>query len=176
MSSHTHFRRRSPLAALAATAVALAILAPLPASTQQAMPREIEAMGNDDIQRFCTNIADAARDRRYSLQRMELETLQADIESRIAALEAKRQEYEEWLQRRDDFLAKAEGGLVDIYGRMRPDAAAERLAELRVDLAAAILMKLDARQSSTILNEMDAKIAATLTSVMASATRREDPA
>jgi flagellar motility protein MotE (MotC chaperone) len=166
---------RNPIAVLVAAAAALAILAPLPASTQQA-PRQIEGMANDDIQRFCTNIADAARDRRYSLQRMELETLQADIESRIAALEAKRTEYEEWLKRREDFLAKAEGGLVDIYGRMRPDAAAERLAELRVDLAAAILMKLDPRQSSTILNEMDAKVAATLTSVMASATRREDPA
>ncbi|MFN4272536.1 MAG: MotE family protein [Aliihoeflea sp.] len=175
MSTHISVNRRNPLAALAAAAVALAVLAPLPASTQQ-VPREIEGMGNDDIQRFCTNIADAARDRRYSLQRMELETLQADIESRIAALEAKRHEYEEWLKRREEFLQKAEGSLVDIYGRMRPDAAAERLAELRADLAAAILMKLDARQASVILNEMDAKSAASLTSIMATASRREDPA
>jgi len=176
MSPHTLPTTRRTFFALTAAAVALTILAPLPASTQQMMPREIEGMANDDIQRFCTNIADAARDRRYSLQRMELETLQADIESRIAALEAKRHEYEEWLKRREDFLQQAEGSLVEIYGRMRPDAAAERLAELRADLAAAILMKLDARQSSVILNEMDAKSAATLTSIMASASRREDPA
>jgi hypothetical protein len=83
---------------------------PLPASTEQAVPEQLEGMVNDDIRRFCTNIADAARDRRYSLQRMELETLQADIESRIAALEAKRAEYEEWLKRRDDFLEQARGG------------------------------------------------------------------
>jgi flagellar motility protein MotE (MotC chaperone) len=162
--------------AIAAVAMAAALAAPVPASTQQAVPGELEGMVNDDIRRFCTNIADAARDRRYSLQRMELETLQADIESRIAALEAKRREYEEWLQRREDFLEKAEEGVVDIYGRMRPDAAAERLAELQTELAAAILMKLDARQAGVILNEMDAKVAATLTSVMARAARREDPA
>ena len=72
--------------------------------------------------------------------------------------------------------SRRRGGLVDIYGRMRPDAAAERLAELRADLAAAILMKLDSRQASVILNEMDPKVAATLTSVIASAARSEDPA
>ena len=166
---------RRPLMAVAATALVLAIAAPMPASTQ-AVPDQFEGMVNEDIRRFCTNIADAARDRRYSLQRMELETLQSDIEGRIAALESKRAEYEEWLKRRDDFIEQAQGGLVDIYGRMRPDAAAERLAELRADLAAAILMKLDSRQASVILNEMDPKVAATLTAVIASAARTEDPA
>jgi flagellar motility protein MotE (MotC chaperone) len=171
----TKFKRKH-FAAIAAGALALVLLAPLPASTQQAVPEELEGMVNDDIRRFCTNIADAARDRRYSLQRMELETLQADIESRITALEAKRREYEEWLKRREDFLDRAEASVVEIYGRMRPDAAAERLAELRADLAAAILMKLEPRQAGVILNEMDASVAAALTSVMASAARKEDPA
>jgi flagellar motility protein MotE (MotC chaperone) len=129
----------------------------------------------DDIRRFCSNIADAARDRRYALQQAELETLQKDIDQRIAALEEKRAEYEEWLTRRNDFLAKAEGNLVEIYSRMRPDAAAERLAEVNAELAAGILMKLQARQAGVILNEMDSKAAATLTSIMASAARRQDP-
>jgi flagellar motility protein MotE (MotC chaperone) len=175
MSESRTKRHVKLLTAVAAATLMLALMAPLPASTQQ-VPEELEGMVNDDIRRFCTNIADAARDRRYSLQRMELETLQADIESRIAALEAKRSEYEEWLKRREDFLAQAEGNVVEIYGRMRPDAAAERLAELRAELAAAILMKLDPRQAGVILNEMDAGVAAKLTAVMASAARREDPA
>lgn len=130
---------------------------------------------DDDIRRFCSNIADAARDRRYALQQAELETLQKDIDKRIAALEEKRAEYEGWLARRNDFLAKAEGNLVDIYSRMRPDAAAERLAEVNAELAAGILMKLQARQAGIILNEMDSKAAAALTSIMASAARRQDP-
>jgi flagellar motility protein MotE (MotC chaperone) len=52
-----------------------------------------------EVERFCSNIADAARDRRYQIQAQELATLQADIDKRIAALEEKRKEYEAWLQR-----------------------------------------------------------------------------
>ena len=142
--------------------------------TTNASPQTISAI-DADVRRFCSNIADAARDRRYALQQAELETLQKDIDARIATLEQKRAEYEEWLTRRNDFLAKAEDNLVDIYSRMRPDAAAERLAEVHVELAAGILMKLQARQAGIILNEMDSKAAATLTSIMASAARAQDP-
>ncbi len=154
-------------------AAALVMLAAAgPAAPQATLDPAIAA----DIERFCTNIADPARDRRYALQKSELETLQADIDQRIAALEAKRAEYEEWLTRREAFLKSAEGGLVEIYSAMRADAAAERLAALRSELAAAILMKLKPRQAGIILNEMSADVAATLTSIMASAARREDPA
>lgn len=128
-----------------------------------------------EIQRFCSNIADAARDRRYALQAKELETLQAEIDKRVKALEEKRAEYEQWLKRRNDFMDEAEEGVVKIYARMRPDAAAERLAEVNSELAAAILMKLDSRQAGVILNEMERKAAATLTGIMASAARKEDP-
>lgn len=147
-----------------------------PAATQ-AVPAALQAStsSDDDVRRFCSNIADAARDRRYALQKSELETLQKDIDKRITALEEKRAEYEEWLTRRNDFLEKAEGNVVEIYSRMRPDAAAERLAEVHVELAAGILMKLQSRQAGIILNEMDSKAAAMLTGIMASAARKQDP-
>ncbi len=128
-----------------------------------------------EVQRFCSNIADAARDRRYSLQAAELKQLQTEVDKRIGALEEKRDEYEEWLKRREVFLARAEDSLVKIYSGMKPDAAAERLAGTNVELAAAILMKLDARKASVILNEMDTKAAAALTGIMGSAARRVDP-
>ncbi|MDQ6433733.1 MotE family protein [Mesorhizobium sp. LHD-90] len=128
-----------------------------------------------EIEKFCTGIADAARDRRYSLQAMELKKLKDDIDQRIKRLEQKRAEYESWMKRREVFLAQAEDGVVKIYATMKPDAAAERLAELNVKLAAGILMKLDSRKAGVILNEMDSKAAATLTGIMASAARREDP-
>ena len=35
----------------------------------------------DEIQQFCTNIADAARDQRYLLQKKDLEKLQAEVDS-----------------------------------------------------------------------------------------------
>lgn len=128
-----------------------------------------------EVERFCANIADAARDRRYALQAMELEKLKGEVDERIAALEKKRSDYEGWLQRRNIFLAQAEAGIVEIYSSMRPDAAAERLAEVRVELAAAILMKLEPRTAGIILNEMNSKSAATLTTIIASAARPEDP-
>jgi len=128
-----------------------------------------------DVERYCSNIADAARDRRYALQAAELRKLQDDVDTRMKALEAKRAEYETWLKRREVFLARAEEGVVNIYAGMKPDAAAERLAAVKPELAAAILMKLDPRKAGVILNEMETKAAATLTGVMASAARRVDP-
>ncbi|WP_292075647.1 MotE family protein [Mesorhizobium sp.] len=133
------------------------------------------APDESEVQRFCSNIADAARDRRYALQAEELKQLQAGIDERMKALEGKKSEYEEWLKRREVFLARAEDGVVKIYAGMKPDAAAERLAMVNAELAAAILMKLDSRKAGVILNEMDQKAAATLTGIMASAARRVDP-
>ncbi|RVA98732.1 MotE family protein, partial [Mesorhizobium sp. M7A.F.Ca.CA.004.02.1.1] len=144
------------------------------AATPQQLTRE-KAPDQSEIERFCSNIADAARDRRYVLQAEELKQLQAGIDERMKALDAKKAEYETWLKRREVFLARAEDGVVQIYAGMKPDAAAERLAIVNADLAAAILMKLDTRKASVILNEMDQKAAATLTGIMASAARRVDP-
>jgi flagellar motility protein MotE (MotC chaperone) len=146
---------------------------PPPAAPQQ-LTRE-KAPDQSEIERFCSNIADAARDRRYMLQAEELKQLQAGIDQRMKALDDKRAEYEQWLKRREVFLARAEDGVVKIYAGMKPDAAAERLAMVNVDLAAAILMKLDSRKAGVILNEMDQKAAAALTGIMASAARRVDP-
>lgn len=128
-----------------------------------------------EIERFCSNIADAARDRRYALQAEELEALQQEVDKRLKLLEEKRAEYEAWLKRREDFLAKANDGVVKIYAGMRPDAAAERLAEMDKALAAGILMKIEPRKAGVILNEMERKAAALLTSIMAAASRRTDP-
>ena len=124
----------------------------------------------DEVREFCTNIADAARDQRYLLQKQELETLQKDVDERIKVLEARRAEYEDWLKRRNDFLKSAEAGLVEIYRKMKPDAAASQLAALDPEIASAIVMKLPPRQSSTILGEMPADKAAALTRIIASAT------
>jgi len=134
------------------------------------------APGNaDEIQRFCSNIADAARDRRYALQAEQLKTLKQAIDKRMKELEAKRAEYQDWLKRRNDFAAMAEGDVVQIYAKMKPDGAAERLASVKPELAAAILLKLKPRQASQILNQMDAQDAAALTGIMAAAARKVDP-
>lgn len=159
--------------AVAAMALVASLTASQPAATE-AVPAGIGGTATE-VERFCTGIADAARDRRYSLQAMELKKLREDIDARMTKLDEKRKEYEDWMKRREEFLAKAEDGVVKIYTVMKPDAAAERLAALDPKLAAGIIMKLDARKAGVILNEMDKKAAAALTTIMAAATRREDP-
>ncbi|MCF3639573.1 MotE family protein [Rhizobium sp. TRM95111] len=123
----------------------------------------------DEIREFCTNIADAARDQRYLLQKKELEDLQKQVDLRIKTLEDRRSEYEDWLKRRNDFLKVAEDGLVEIYKKMPPDAAAAQLELIRPEVASAIVMKLAPRMSSLILSEMEAEKAAMLASIIASA-------
>ena len=166
--------RRIARKTLAAATLAALLAAGGPAATET-VPAGVPAETDSEIQRFCSSIADAARDRRYALQQMEMETLQKEVDKRIALLEEKRVEYESWMKRRETFLAQAEDNVVKIYSTMKPDAAAERLAQLDAHLAAGILMKLDSRRAGVILNEMESKAAAALTGIMAIAARREDP-
>ena len=159
-------KSRRTLLAAAGTALMLAMPG---AFAQDVTAPPAENGATNEIQQFCTNIADAARDQRYLLQRKDLETLQASVDERIATLEERRAEYEDWLKRRNDFLKQAELGLVDIYKTMKPDAAAGKLEMVRPEIAAAIVMKLPARQSSLILSEMSDEKAAVLTNIISSA-------
>jgi flagellar motility protein MotE (MotC chaperone) len=121
---------------------------------------------------YCENIADAATDARFLLQKETLEKMEKEIEGRIKVLETKRAEYEDWLKRREAFLAKVDEAVVSIYSRMRPDAAALQLANMEDEIAAAILTKLNPRASSNILNEMEPARAAQLTNVITDAPKR----
>lgn len=152
--------------------VALVVaIATLPAFAQNAVGQQqpLGSATEAEIRQFCTGIADAARDQRYLLQKQELDKLQADVDSRIAILEQRREEYEDWLTRRNEFMKQAEGQLVEIYRKMAPDAAAPQLEEANVLLAAAIIMKLQPRQASLILTEMSPAKAAQVASIMSSA-------
>jgi len=122
---------------------------------------------------YCKNIANPAADARYSRQAEALAALEKKIDDRIAKLEAKRAEYEQWVKKREDFLAKADASVVAIYSQMRPDAASQQIAVMDPVAAAAILSKLNPRIASAILNEMNAQTAAMLTNVMAGLPQRE---
>lgn len=179
-TGHTLALALASMLAASALSHAQTVRQVLPGAQAAAAPQELARItppsgDESEVERFCSNIADAAKDRRYALQAAELKQLQADIDARIKALDEKTAEYETWLKRREVFLARAEDNVVGIYSGMKPDAAAERLAIVNVELAAAILMKLDKRKASVILNEMDGKAAAALTGIMASAARRVDP-
>ena len=153
--------------------IVLGMIAP-GAFAQQSPPATLE----EEIRTFCGNIADAARDQRYLLQKKELEKLQADVDERIKLLEERSVKYRDWLQKREEFIRVADTQLVEIYKNMRADAAAEQLEIVQPGTAAAIIMKLSPRLASQILNEMDTKKAATLTGIIAAAAapmQPEDP-
>lgn len=128
------------------------------------------------IKAYCQNIEDAALDARFLHQKSELQRLEGELEKRTSALEAKRAEYQEWLQRRDEFVNKAEGGLLALYAKIKPDAAAVQLAGIDEEAAAALLLKLKPRSASAILDQMDGTKAARLVSVMIGAAQRPEKA
>ncbi len=148
----------------------LGLLVALPSADAQEQVRDTTGLTSEnEVQQYCNNIADAARDRRYALQKQDLEKLQGEINDRIAIMETRKAEYEDWIGRRNEFMKQAENGLVDIFKTMKPDTAAPRLEEMHAGLAAAIVMRLPPRQSGLILSEMDAKKAAAVASIIASA-------
>lgn len=161
----------------AAVAVGVVVLmAQLPgAQAQQAQqPQLLGAAPTDkssqqEVQQFCGNIVDAARDQRYLLQKQELEKLQSDVDARLSELENRKAEYQDWLKKRNDFLKKAKAGLVDIYKTSKADEAAAQFDEMDLGVAAAIIMQLPSRQSGLILSEMDAKKAAMVATIMSQA-------
>lgn len=133
---------------------------PKPAPAQAAVPAD------NEVALFCSNVADPAVDARLAWQLKELEKAETQLRERIAEVEAKRAEYEKWMALRDDFLKKAEAQVVEIYSRMKPDAAATQIAGMADETAAAVLAKLNPRTSSAIFNEMDTARAAHLADVL----------
>lgn len=132
------------------------------------------ATQDSDVARFCSNITDQALDARVAWQQKELEATETKLKLRIAELEAKRAEYEEWLKLREDFLKKAEENVVEIYSRMNPEAAAQQIASMADDTAAAVLAKLKVRVASSILNEMEPARGAHLADTLAGMRRTDD--
>lgn len=126
------------------------------------------APGSDkELELFCANIAEPARERRYALQREQLEELKADLEERIKLLDTKQAELEGWVEKREEFARMASSAVVDVYANMPPDSAAERLANMDGGLSAALLMKLKSRTAAAILSEMEPRKASMVTSIMA---------
>lgn len=141
---------------------------PKPAPPQAAAP------GDNEVALFCSNVADPAVDARLAWQLKELEKAESLLRERIAEVEAKRAEYEQWMALRDDFLKKAEASVVEIYSRMKPDAAATQIAGMADETAAAVLAKLSPRSSSAIFNEMDTARAAHLADLLGGMRRVDD--
>jgi flagellar motility protein MotE (MotC chaperone) len=103
-----------------------------------------------------------------------LRELAKQVDERIAALDARQAEFEDWLRRREELAVRAKQTLVAVYANMRPDAAAQKLAILEDEEAAAVLTNLVPRTASAILNEMEPERAAQLAIAMAGPPETEE--
>ncbi|MBB4395228.1 MotE family protein [Bradyrhizobium sp. ERR14] len=137
-------------------------------------PPQAAVSADNEVALFCSNVADLAVDARLAWQLKELEKAESLLRERIAEVEAKRVEYEKWMALRDDFLKKAEASVVEIYSRMKPEAAATQIAGMADETAAAVLAKLSPRNSSAIFNEMDTARAAHLADLLGGMRRVDD--
>ena len=153
------------LAAVSLLAVDAASAGPDEASDAADQPSPPGEQGA--VQKYCTNIRDAAADARFAWQMQALRDLEAQVEQRIADLDARQAEFEDWLRRREEFAARAKENLVAVYANMRPDAAAQQLAILEDEEAASVLANLVPRSASAIMNEMEPERAAQLAVAMA---------
>ncbi|WAJ30208.1 MotE family protein [Antarcticirhabdus aurantiaca] len=151
-----------------------------PAAPPEIPPQEVRLVGPDgeplppapqtEVERYCTSIADQARDARYAAQANELKAMESQVGVKLDELEAKRAEYQKWLEERRAFLDSADTILLDIYAQMKPDAAATQMAGIDRSVAAALLSKLKSRQASAILAEMKPEAAAEIAGLIAQKT------
>ncbi len=130
---------------------------------------EAAAAVGDVGQQYCANIVNTAADARIAWEMKRLDDLETALRQKISELAAKEAESREWIAKREDFMKKAEDGVVAVYAKMEPEAAAAQLIVMDEATAAAVLSKLNPRVSSAILDEMDAGKAAKLTDLMSAA-------
>lgn len=116
---------------------------------------------------YCANIADKARDARYQLQADSLSELRGKLEEETARLEAKRGEVEALLKKREEEMNRARRELIDIYAKMKPDAAAAQLSLLDPETSASVMRQLKPAGASAILTEMKPEVAAAIAALLA---------
>lgn len=161
---------------IASAAAVLLCVVSMPVQAQEkaeAGSTESDGVVNDTAvySNYCANISDVAEEARAKFRKEYLEDLESRVKDRTAALEAKRSELEQWMKRRETFLARATQNLIDIYAAMRAESAALQIAAMNENTAAAILLKLKPRKASSILNEIPPEKAARLASIIAGAAK-----
>ena len=130
-----------------------------PATPQQLSPAE----------QYCSSVVDAAAAAQIAQQTSNLEKARKELAGRVAILDAKTAELKSWVKKREEFTAHATTALLDIYSKMKPDAAARQLTEMNELTAAAITAKLSPKVSSLILAEMEVTKASRITTIIAGA-------
>lgn len=118
---------------------------------------------------YCRNAVPAAGEARAAFLQQAIASLERDLARKTQELEERIAEHKEWLARRQRVMDQAGGALVQMFARMRPDAAAQQVSLMDETVAAALVMKLEPKASSALLSEMPPARAARLAAIIAAA-------
>ncbi|MDX5593665.1 hypothetical protein [Pseudovibrio sp. SPO723] len=153
---------------------AAAVLAlTLSVSAQEAeMSEKQQQQSIEDALNYCQNVSEDADAARMKWQLRAMFDAEEQMNAKIIELDAKIEELRNWVERREQILQRAEGHVVEIYAKMRSEAAATQLSTLDDITAVSVLMQLKPRQAGAILAEMPAERAAYLTDTMALLTQK----
>ena len=144
-------------------------LASIIAATTLASTRaqeRVELGEPSNLKGYCGALATSLADAEKAVQMQVLEDLETKLKQRISELSLKSAELREALRQREDIARKADALIVEIYAKMKPEAAAAQLSAMEEPIAAALLTKLNVRAASAILNEISPERAARLTEAM----------
>ncbi len=124
---------------------------------------------------YCLNISDKAAEQRIARQTGALKAMEVKLEAKIRELDQHRATLQEWVEKQNQLRDIANARLIEVYGSMDPEAAAEQMANLDLRLASSVLAQLKPRIASGIMNEMQPELAARLVKLLAAPAARESP-
>jgi flagellar motility protein MotE (MotC chaperone) len=137
-------------------------------------PKPPVVEGAKGVENFCGAVASSAAATRLAWQEERVKALQAQMVVKIAELEAKEAEVRDWVRKREELLARANGSLIAIYSKMNPEAASAQISAMDDDSATAILLKLKPAVASAVMGQMNAERAARLTDLLSGAAAKSD--
>lgn len=119
-------------------------------------------------QDYCASFVKEAENARESRQKVELDALNATLDKKLAEINVKTAQLENWVSQREAIMAQATTSVLKIYDSMDPIVASQEIAKLDLVAASSILRKMKPKKASDILKEMPPTTAARIIAVISS--------
>jgi flagellar motility protein MotE (MotC chaperone) len=144
--------------------LALACWLPVSSSAQLLPDEQISSVEERRILVSIDEEYDKLVDRQAEIDRreMELKTLEAEVDKKLAAMQELRQELLVLLNRKDQEEGRRLKQLSAIYGKMEPEKAAVLISKLDKQQAIALLLGIKQKVAGRILDNLDPKTATEL--------------
>ncbi len=144
--------------------LALACWLPVSSSAQLLPDEQISSVEERRILVSIDEEYDKLIDRQAEIDRreMELKTLEAEVDKKLAAMQELRQDLLVLINRKDQEEGRRLKQLSAIYGKMEPEKAAVLISKLDTQQAIALLLGIKQKVAGRILDNLDLKTATEL--------------